>query len=815
MYKSNKIIGVLCFVLALCCYAQAQSGISWTAAPSLLTPRDSAAAGISGNGTIFVLGGASASPLSVDSLAANAPAWTAASPIPQVRLAPGGLISPFNPQQMFVFGGKSNGRALKETFFYDTVTGAISNQASMKTLRYKFAYASSGGGIYAFGGLDTNNQPTAAVEIYAPGNNRWGLITPMPEARSNFAATNDNSGSILTFGGSIAGSAATNTVYRFQGTTWTVVAPMPVATRDSAVVAGANNLIYVIGGSSGTASLNTVQIYDVVHDSWRLGTPLTLAVSSASAVIERTGKIVVMGGIDSANNSSPLVWTSPQADAPPVINSFPNTFAIVGQQYSTLISAAGNPTPTYSLISAPAGMTINSVNGVISWTPDLTQIGIQNVTARASNSAGDNDQTFSISVRPFPPDGLAVSNIAANSATLNWNPLPSQAGAVTYNAYQRFCGGRSGCRYVQVFGGLSATTTTLNGLASGGFFGFAVTAVVNGAESLISTPVFFSTLRVDPPTNVVITDVTQNSVSLAWTAPAASPVPVVAYRVFDAGVVMADNLTQTAVTINGLTANSTHTFYVVSLDAAFNMSFIAVAPSVTTSSLPVVFHNSMFPRPANLGGGFYPETLAAVNGGSLTLVSTDAHSSAQVNFVVSVTGMPRPTFSMVSGPSGMTIDAVTGVVSWTNINSPIGTFTATVRGTNNVGSTDFSFNYTVYAAGTDLLSPTEPAYFQTNATNITQTSATINWSPSTDNVGVVGYRLYMSSPPPPCGRLTGCPPPPTNITPTAVVDGNTTSVTVNNLIPNSRYGMWVVAFDAAGNTSFVTAAVRPAFSTLP
>ena len=291
--------------------------------------------------------------------------------------------------------------------------------------------------------------------------------------------------------------------------------------------------------------------------------------------------------------------------------------------------------------------------------------------------------------------------------------------------------------------------------------------------------------------------------------------PVVAYRIFDAGVVVADNLTQTTATINGLTANSTHTFYVVSLDAAFNMSFAVVAPSVTTSSLPVVFHNSMFPRSAALGGGFYPEMLGAVNGGSLMLFSTDAHSSAAVDYVIGATGMPRPTFSMASGPAGMTIDAVTGVVSWTNINSPVGTFTATVRGTNNVGATDFSFNYTVYAAGTDLLSPTEPAYFQTNATNITNTSATINWSPATDNVGVVAYRLYTSSPPPPCGRFTGCPTPPTNITPTAVVDGNTTSVTINNLLPNSRYGMWVVAVDAAGNTSFVTAAVRPTFNTLP
>ena len=814
MFNLKNLTAVLFFVLGLSFYVQAQSGISWSPAPSLLSPRDSGGAIINEKAKIFILGGNTSSPLSVDSLADGATAWTVSPPVTQARIAPGVVFA--SNAQIFVFGGRSNGRALKETFFYNPANGAISNQASMKTLRYKFAGVALYGNVYAFGGLDTANVPTAAAEVYAPGTNKWGVIASMPEARSNFAATADSFGNILTFGGSVAGSVVTNTVYRFQGATWTAVAPMPVATRDSAVVAGANNLIYVIGGSSGTSALNTVQIYDVVHDSWRLGTPLTVAVSSASAVINGNGKIVVMGGVDSSNSSSPLVWTSPQADAPPVFNSFPSNYVVAEQQYGYQPGANGAPQPTFSLVSSPAGMTI-SPTGLISWTPTLTQVGVQNVTVRASNLVGDTDQSFTINVAPPAPTGLTVSNITANSATIAWNPLPSDAGAVTYNIYQRFCGGRSGCRYSLIAGGLAATTTTFNGLTSGGGFTYAVTGVVNGVESPISLPVFFATLQVAPPTNVVITDVTQNSVSLAWTVPATSPVPVVAYRVFEAGAVVADNLTATTVTINGLIANSTHFFYVVSLDAALNISFAASAPSVTTSSLPVLFHNSMFPRPANYGGGFFAETLSAVNGGSLTLISADAHSSAPVNYVVGALGLPQPTFSMVSGPAGMTIDAVTGVVLWTNVDSPIGTFTATVRGTNNVGATDFTFNYTVYAAGTDLLSPTEPLYFQTNATNVTSTSATLNWSAATDNVGVVSYRIYTSSPPPPCGGrgVNTCPPPPTNIPPTATVDGNTTSVTLNNLIPNSRYGMWIVAVDAAGNTSFITAAVRPTFTTLP
>jgi N-acetylneuraminic acid mutarotase/chitodextrinase len=820
MSELKKISSILFAVLILIGYAQAQSLMSWSPAPSLRSSRDSAAAVVANKGNIYVLGGNTNSPLSVDLLANGAANWTAAPPLTQARLAPGAIFAPNG--QIFVFGGKSNGRALKETFYYNPATGAASNQASMKSLRYRFASVNAYGLLYVFGGLNTADQQIPSVEVYSPSSNKWGVLPDMPEARSNFSAVIEGS-YMMTFGGSIAGNAATNTVYRYPyggGGTFTPLAPMPVATRDSAVVLGANRLLYVIGGFSATGTpLNTVQIYDIATDSWRLGSSLPVGVGAANAVINEAGNIVVMGGIDSSNNNTPLVWTSPQADAPPVITSFPSTYVVAGSSYGYQLSASGNPASTFSLITSPNGMTING-NGLISWTPTLAQVGSQNVTVRATNPAGFTDQSFTVSVAPPPPTGMIVSDITTNSANLSWNSLPPEAGAVTYRLYQLVRGStRSGPSAVFV-AETASTSYSLSNLVSGAGFVFFVTAKVNGIESQRSIGVSFSTLQPAAPVGVTVTGQTQSSVSLAWSVPATTPVPIAGYRVYGYSpttfqlVILVDNITGTTATVNGLLPNTSYQFYVASFDAASNSSFLVAAPRVITSSLPTLFHTQAFVRPPSYGGGFFPETLSAVNGGNLMLVSADAHSSAPVNYVVSATGMPQPTFSMVSGPAGMTIDAVTGVVSWTNVDSPVGMFSATVRGTNAEGSADFTFNYTVYPAGTDLLSPTEPAYFQTNATNVTSTSATINWTAATDNVAVAGYRIYVSSPPPFCGR-TSCLPPPTNITPAAVVDGNTTSVTLNNLIPNSGYGMWIVAFDAAGNTSFVTAAVRPGFSTLP
>ena len=99
--------------------------------------------------------------------------------------------------------------------------------------------------------------------------------------------------------------------------------------------------------------------------------------------------------------------------------------------------------------------------------------------------------------------------------------------------------------------------------------------------------------------------------------------------------------------------------------------------------------------------------MVAVVGDKLMLISPEAHSAAGADYLVSATNFPQPVFSIAAGPPGMTVDPVTGKVTWTPVTAPAGTFNATVRATNNVGSGDFTFSYPVYPAGTDLLSPAE------------------------------------------------------------------------------------------------------------
>ncbi len=88
-------------------------------------------------------------------------------------------------------------------------------------------------------------------------------------------------------------------------------------------------------------------------------------------------------------------------NTPPQITSTPVTSATQDllYQYDVDASDAEDDTLTYSLTQAPAGMTIDSASGVISWTPSASQVGKSAVAVRATDAHGQqDDQPFSIVV---------------------------------------------------------------------------------------------------------------------------------------------------------------------------------------------------------------------------------------------------------------------------------------------------------------------------------------------------------------------------------------------------------------------------------
>gem|GEM_PF-1837696 len=135
----------------------------------------------------------------------------------------------------------------------------------------------------------------------------------------------------------------------------------------------------------------------------------------------------------------------------PDITSTAITSATKGQPYSYNVDAidSDGDTLTYSLTTKPSGMTINSLTGLITWTP--TTSGNYNVTVKVSDGELSDTQSFTVTVEEngtslVPPTGLSVSSSwnttppGFPSMALSWNAV---SGATGYDMWVRPSGGSS------------------------------------------------------------------------------------------------------------------------------------------------------------------------------------------------------------------------------------------------------------------------------------------------------------------------------------------------------------------------------------
>ena len=84
-------------------------------------------------------------------------------------------------------------------------------------------------------------------------------------------------------------------------------------------------------------------------------------------------------------------------------------------------------------------------------------------------------------------------------------------------------------------------------------------------------------------------------------------------------------------------------------------------------------------------------------------------------------------------------------------------------------------------ATVDSIPPTIPSHVAVSG--VTANSLTLTWTTSTDNVGVIGYDIYMN------GTLH------------TTASGTTNTTVISGLTPNTLYSFYLVAKDAAGNLS--------------
>jgi hypothetical protein len=159
--------------------------------------------------------------------------------------------------------------------------------------------------------------------------------------------------------------------------------------------------------------------------------------------------------------------------------------------------------------------------------------------------------------------------------------------------------------------------------------------------------------------------------------------------------------------------------------------------------------------------------------------------------------------SLSSGPAGASFDPGTGRVLWVPSADQAGTASFRFLVPGDEGTYITSLDLEVYPAGSDLL----PARFLPDApsvADVTTTSCTLAWSPSTDPDGAARYEVIAQEDAP-------------GAVPAIVADtgGPLTTSSVASLAPDTAYRIWVVEIDAAGDAPPNGASPAALVTTLP
>ena len=118
----------------------------------------------------------------------------------------------------------------------------------------------------------------------------------------------------------------------------------------------------------------------------------------------------------------------------PVVNPISNASASCGVAFASPApsTSAGTAPITWSLGgSPPAGMTINSTTGVVSWPAPVTTGSPYAITTTATNACGNNSQSWTLTVGANAPTINSIANGFAVCGSPYTSPAPTASGGVS------------------------------------------------------------------------------------------------------------------------------------------------------------------------------------------------------------------------------------------------------------------------------------------------------------------------------------------------------------------------------------------------
>lgn len=286
-----------------------------------------------------------------------------------------------------------------------------------------------------------------------------------------------------------------------------------------------------------------------------------------------------------------------------------------------------------------------------------------------------------------------------------------------------------------------------------------------------------------------------SNLSLSWTA-SRDNYSVKEYEVYNGNTLVATTIFPNY-TLSGLTPLTTYSIKVRARDHAGNLSEFASGTFSTTQVVVVNIPSKIEAEDYDVQFGVQTETTSDEGGGlNVGWIDTGDYleyvvgASTEGSFTISyrTACLNSPGQVQVKDVNGTVLNTTNipvtgGWQNWTTVTSEpfvIPSGTSRLRLFTSVGGYNLNWlEFKTAGAGGDTTPPTAPTNLV--STDKTNTTVTLTWNPSTDNIGVVGYNVYTGS------TLSG------------TTSG--TNFTVTGLSSNKGYKFSVRAKDAAANLS--------------
>jgi len=442
-------------------------------------------------------------------------------------------------------------------------------------------------------------------------------------------------------------------------------------------------------------------------------------------------------------------------------------------------------------------------------------------------------------VNPSMPTGLTATVISSTEIDLAWDPASDNVGVAGYEYFQNGVSLGTTTEETVSITGLQPSTEY-------NYYIYAYDDALNysavSATVQATTSAYVDTLKPSAPSNLTATTFSSSVIDLAW-EPSLDNIAVTGYKIYQDTVAIDTIGDVTTYRVSGLAENTAYDFNVTALDAAVNESDPSNTATATTdanATLQTVTNSTSISIGPDIGAGSpYPSEIT-ISGMSNTVTKVtcqlinfshvftrdvevvlqapdttkycmlmgdvgnlgptttctltfDMAATQSLPGTALVTGTYLPT-NISTGPADSNLPSPAPVMPYpTDLNvfngiSPNGVWKLFVwdDGAGDAGSIAGGWSLSVTSPGGGVEPDTTLPSAPTNVTGtaIDSTTIRVDWSASTDNIGVVGYKVLAN------GTQVGT---------------TTTELTFthNGLTQLTSYTHTVRAYDAAGNNSVV------------